>query len=235
MGTHYHTKTVTDGLVFCLDALNPKSYPGSGSTWSDISATAASGSLVGSPVYTSGYISLNGSTQYASFGSQTLGVSAASKTMCAWIYPTSFPNNPIGILDNDGYGNTGGPTNYGWGFWMSNSGKLWYWPKDNLDIIDGGSKSVALNTWNHVAISYNFSTKTATFYYNGVSSGTGTTTGTELAPATGQFLLVGNIRNAAQGTFNFAGRIAGVSLYNRVLSDTEIAQNFNAMRGRFGI
>jgi hypothetical protein len=37
MGIAYNPRTITDGLVLCLDAANPKSYPGSGTTWTDLS------------------------------------------------------------------------------------------------------------------------------------------------------------------------------------------------------
>lgn len=233
MAITYNPKIVTNGLVLAVDAGNTKSYPGSGTSWSDLSLSKITGTLTNSPTYSSGYLSFNGTNQYISFGAQTLGVSAASKTMCAWIFPTSIPNNPTGILDMDGNGSLGGLTNYGWGFWMSNTGKLWYWPLDNVDIIDSSSYSVSTNVWNFVSIAYDFSAKTAYFYYNGIFAGSGTTTGVETAPATGQNLIIGSIRNNVGG--NFAGRISNVSLYNRVLTASEIKQNFNSLRGRFGI
>jgi hypothetical protein len=37
MGIAYNPRTITDGLVLCLDAANSKSYPGSGTTWTDLS------------------------------------------------------------------------------------------------------------------------------------------------------------------------------------------------------
>lgn len=233
MAVVYNPPSVLNGLVLSVDANNIKSYSGSGTSWNDLSLSKITGTLTNSPTYSSGYFSLNGSTQYINFGTQTLGVSAASKTMCAWIYPTSIPNNPTGILDMDGNGSIGGATNYGWGFWLSNTGKLWYWPADNVDIIDASSSSVTTNKWNFVSVAFNFSLKTAYFYYNGIFAGSGTTTGTETAPATGQNLLIGAARNGTLGAF--AGRIACVSLYNRVLTANEITQNFNATKGRFGL
>ncbi len=236
MAVTYNPRVVTDGLVLSVDAGNTKSYNAgiSTTTWTDIGPNRISGTLTNSVSSSSGYLSFNGSNQYVNFGAQTLGVSATSKTMCAWIYPTSFPSNPIGLLDMDGNGSLGGATNYGWGFWLSNAGKLWYWPFDNLDIIDGSAYSVSTNVWNFVSVAYDFSAKTAYFYYNGIYAGSGTTTAVETAPATGQNLLIGTARNATGG-FYFAGRIANVSLYNRVLTAAEIKQNFNSLRGRFNI
>jgi hypothetical protein len=45
---------VTNGLVMALDAANPKSYPGSGTVWRDISRTGANGTLINGPTFDSG-------------------------------------------------------------------------------------------------------------------------------------------------------------------------------------
>ena len=58
---------VTDGLTLNLDAGDSASYPGSGSTWTDLAGTADNITLVNSPTYTSGtpaYFTFNGSNQY---------------------------------------------------------------------------------------------------------------------------------------------------------------------------
>jgi hypothetical protein len=51
LAIHYNVKTVTDGLVLALDAANPKSYSGYGTTWSDLSGNSNTGTLVNSPIY----------------------------------------------------------------------------------------------------------------------------------------------------------------------------------------
>jgi hypothetical protein len=54
MGFSRGPKIVTDGLVLALDAANPKSYPGSGTTWSDLSGNGNDGSLINGPTFDSG-------------------------------------------------------------------------------------------------------------------------------------------------------------------------------------
>ena len=51
MGISYNPRTITDGLVLCLDAGNPKSYPGSGNTWSDLSGNGYNFTLTGTYSY----------------------------------------------------------------------------------------------------------------------------------------------------------------------------------------
>ena len=60
---------VTDGLVLCLDAANPKSYPGSGTTWTDLSGNGNNGTLVNGVGYNSdngGSLSFDGVNDYVS-------------------------------------------------------------------------------------------------------------------------------------------------------------------------
>ena len=52
MAIFYNSRTITDGLVLALDAGNLKSYPGSGTTWTDIIGRGNTGTLTNSPPYT---------------------------------------------------------------------------------------------------------------------------------------------------------------------------------------
>lgn len=64
MALAHNPKIVTDGLVLCLDAANPKSYPGSGTVWSDLSGNGNNGTLVNGVGYNSnngGYLTFDGS------------------------------------------------------------------------------------------------------------------------------------------------------------------------------
>ena len=53
MAIFYNPRTITDGLVLCLDAANRKSYPGSGTTWTDLSGRGNTGTLTNGPTYSS--------------------------------------------------------------------------------------------------------------------------------------------------------------------------------------
>jgi hypothetical protein len=62
MGTSYSPRTVTNGLVWCLDAANAKSYPGSGTLWYDISGNANNATLTNAAMYVARDMVFNGST-----------------------------------------------------------------------------------------------------------------------------------------------------------------------------
>jgi hypothetical protein len=67
MALSHSPSIVTDGLVLCLDAGNPKSYPGSGTTWTDLSGNGNNGTLVNGVGYSGdnlGSLSFDGVNDY---------------------------------------------------------------------------------------------------------------------------------------------------------------------------
>ena len=67
MALAHSPKIITDGLVLCLDAGNTKSYPGSGTTWTDLSGNGNNGTLTNGPTYSGssgGYIDFDGTDDY---------------------------------------------------------------------------------------------------------------------------------------------------------------------------
>jgi hypothetical protein len=225
MGGRYSPNIVTSGLVMCLDAANVRSYPGSGTTWTDVSSNGSNGTLTNGPTYDSsngGSIVFDGSNDYV-IGATTLNVNN-SVTMEAWIYPTSAPSGGGGggfIVSNIGYylelKSTRVVRSYFYG--LSSPG------------YHDGTVAVSLNTWSHVVAVRNSSDSTIKHYINGTLDNTISS-------------VTGTINNGAQnyqvggyqgGSYSFVGRIGVCKVYNISLSSTEITQNFNALRGRFGI
>ena len=83
MAILYNPGIITNRLVMCLDAANIKSYPGTGTAWSDLSGNGNTGTLTNGPVYNSGnggYISFDGSNDYAI-------------TTTSLYNPTTFPDD----------------------------------------------------------------------------------------------------------------------------------------------
>ena len=76
---------VTDGLVLHLDAANRKSYPGSGSTWYDLSGNNRNGTINGSPVFSNGYFDITSDTTYISVSNNGLVPRSNDFTYCCWI------------------------------------------------------------------------------------------------------------------------------------------------------
>lgn len=228
MSVQFNPSISVGGLVLHWDAANTKCYPRSGTTTTDMSTSALTGTLTNTPTFSSsnqGYFTFNGTTQYVSFGNNKIA-EQQDKSCCAWIYRSA--SGIISIVDKE-Y-DSGGGVYGGWGFWVYSTNKLALWVHASKDMIDTGT-TIPLSTWVHVSFVYNSTTKSVIFYYNGVSNSTVTdATIVEQASDT-TALTIGGFRGAA----SWNGHIASVIVYNRQLSAAEVLSNFNATRGRFGV
>lgn len=221
----FHGPTiVTSGLTMMLDAANTKSYPGSGTAWSDLSRNGNNATLLNSPTYStanSGYLVFDGTTQYATVTSN-LSISAFS--IICWIYSAGNQQNFTGIcLNRNGANLYGIGCSYG-----GATNQLGYsWATDGATYNWASGLIIANGQWNMVAISS--TTTSATLYLNLVSA---TQSHTESS-----FTLTGfQIANdSAAGGRLFNGNISTAQFYNRALGSSEVQQNFNAYRGRYGI
>lgn len=231
MGVYSGTKIVNDKLVLLVDAGNTKSYPGSGTTWTDVSSVNNNGTLTNGPTYNSGNggsIVFDGLTQYVNLGSTYTGLDLIDKSFQCWIKKTGA--SAKGIVDKDF--DNGAPNYGGWGFWVQSNNKLWWWAHPNLDLLDDGSLTVSNTTWTNVAVTWNSTTKTANFYINGTLNSTKTNASIVEKVSGSANLVIGASRNT---TTPFDGNISYVSAYTRVLSAAEILQNYNATKTRYGL
>lgn len=234
MSTSYNSKIVTNGLVMCLDAANVKSYSGTGTTWTDVSANGNNGTLVNSPTYSStnnGSLVFNGTTNYVEAGS----IQPQQLTLSSWFKATGASNT------NDAYGGvliinspqlTGTVVQYSLNYSWLNQNCSVTLQFNNIRSVSP-TNSVLQNTINNAVTTYDGST--LNLYLNGVLSTTLSLSVTLVYPTTGNM----NVQIGRWGYTgflrNFAGNIYNTSIYNRALSATEVTQNFNATRGRYGI
>jgi hypothetical protein len=198
MGLSHSPSIVTDGLVLALDAANIKSYPGSGTAWTDLSGFGNTGTLVNGPTYSSangGSIVFNGVDDYAITSTIT-----NYKSLNMWVY---LDSKDTYLLD----ARTGSPSGY---FWFP-GGDAGFGPDWDQFYINGNPVSLLLS---------NIPTNV---WFNFYIRNTGIRTGT-----INLFSRFSN--NEQQG-----GKYSLFSAYNRALTATEILQNFNALRGRYGI
>lgn len=225
---------VTDRLKFAVDPTFVASSPRMTSKIYDIAVNGAySGSYINNAVWTgssSGSISLGGSVDYVDFGDMgNIGIDLSDKSICVWINKTA--NGNYGLVDKDF--DNGAPNYGGWGFWIQSNNKLWWWNHANLDLLDNGTATVSNNTWTHCAVTYDYANKTARFYINGTLNSTRTNTNIVEKSSAGARLLLGETRNGAG--FALPGRMGAVQIYNKILSGTEVAQNYNAQKVKYGL
>ena len=223
MAFNYSPKIVTDGLVFYLDAANTKSYPGTGTVWTDISRTNINGTLTNGPVFNTGSggnVVLDGSNDFVTFGNvAALNFTTPFSIGCWFRANTTQPSPDSAII-----GNINGTPYSGYMLWYNSSTVDFYY---NSGVRANSATTIVANIWYHVMGIWTGAA--AQIYLNGVlnvstAQATGPTIGSPVFTV-GQY----------QASRNFAGSVSICTAYNKALSATEVLQNFNATRARFGI
>ena len=220
MGFFRGPNIVRDGLVLALDAASPRSYPGSGTTWSDLSGNGNDGTLLNSPTFNSdfgGSIIFNGSSKRATLTSP-FGKSGFT-TLSTWY--NRVEANSSGTWRTL-YGTT--TTNIHHLISQSSTRELGIW--------DGSFRGFGFTppidgSFHNYTVVYE-STVDATLYVDGKFQSTIVIAlNLDTSP-------IGSIGNWNSGNY-WAGNIATTQIYNRALTSDEILQNYNATKSRFGL
>ena len=213
---------VTNGLQLNYDFANKDSYSGTGTTVYDLSGNGNNGTLVNNPQFSfnanSGVISWDGTDDYIDTGKTAtqLGFYNANYTMEAWVYPTSITS------DRTMFGTDQGAIRQGLHL-VFRGGNI-YQGHFGSDFTAG---TVTTNNWYQIVYTYNASTGACEIFKNSVSQGTGTI---------GSFIGTTNILIARWlSVYYFEGPGGIYRIYNRVLTSTEVLQNYNATKTRFGL
>lgn len=227
MTVNCNPRIVTDGLVLSLDAGNPKSYPGSGTTWTDLTGRGNNGTLTNGPTYNSsngGSIVFDGTNDGVQLPGTNLSLN--QMTISSWNYSTDYVQN--GHLFEK---TTDGTTNTQYSLLLGTDGNIRYRVL-GLNPIDLAAPMVTVNgQWNNIVATWDGTSKR--IYVNGVlAANTGTLPGSVTQNSTGP-AYIGIAGNFAGNPFN--GRISNTTIYNRGLTEAEVQQNFNALRGRYSI
>ena len=238
MGINYNPRTVTDGLVLALDAGNAKSYPGSGTTWTDISRNGNDGTLTNGPTFNSsngGSIVFPGTNEYIEFGfpiNPSLNISGLNITLSAWVKATELVNlNAGGGIIVRGSGINDGLYEM---LLVQSGGKNYpYFRMLNVGLYFPELIPIELNQYYNIVCVYD--NGTLRNYVNGVQEGSGLVSNLPINTSTsnGTQLSVG--RRIADPASYFPGKIAQAQIFDRALSQEEVEQNFNVTRGRFGV
>lgn len=215
----------SSGLVFSIDAGNTRSYAGSGNTWYDLSGNVRNFSLNNGPTYftnNSGLIRFDGTNDNADI---SYTITSNPITVWLWFNSKSFStaNNLAGLISNYDNANNG--------FDIRKNGSALQLSQvldtgiGNINLVN----SVSDNTWYNIVFTYNETSLIS--YTNGLSgASTGITgtrrNGTRIALATSAYDFPNRV---------YACDISHVQIYNRALSASEIKNNFEATRDRYGI
>jgi hypothetical protein len=239
------TGITTNGLVLNLDAANNASYNGSGTTWVDISSSRTDGILTNGPTYVSSgassSISFDGSDDYVILGNpESLRFNNTFSYGC-WFYWTN--TDTIGILMGKRNGGSAGYNQFG----LTIADTMCCGPAGkNIGaclIADDGTGGCVLSATlpNYVGWVYGIITINTTeqkLYINGALSATSNINFTNKTfNVPGRSFYVGAVGGETEGTIiiPFNNKIANAQVYNRTLSASEVLQNYNATKSRFGI
>ena len=231
MSQHYGAKIVRSGLQLLLDAANTKSYPGTGTTWYDLSGNSNNGTLVNGPTYSSnnkGYFTFDAADDYITISASSVIDNLNEFTVSTWI-KTGTGTTERGIISKGPINEFNGASADGWSLRIRQGVTAFAMRKaDNSgysDIFTG--TNIENDTWCMVTAIFN-SSNVLIRYLN---------TSSEQQTTMGQSYLK-NAHSLKIGVLNskeLNGELSTVLLYNRALSQAEIQQNFGAMRGRYGV
>ena len=222
---------VTEGLVLHLDAANTKSYLGSGTTWFDKSGRGNNGALTNGPTFNSGnggsivFDGVNDSVIVSSFNQLPTGSNA--RTINIWFNTntTTWQSN-VNNLFFYGTGNNGNA--FGIDFDVYPTMEIYTWGGPGRDFVF--STTFPQVGWSNLSIVYNGSTSLS-IYEN--SKNTQNTT-IIACNTTNTSVWIGSINPTIQSWY-FDGKISNMQIYNRALTPSEVEQNYNATKTRFGL
>ena len=240
MACHGGPDIVEDNLVLYLDAANTKSYPGSGTDWYDLTGNKFHMDLVNGPTFStvSGAkcFSLDGSNDKGVCdGSVTGSVSATvtnlglggtqPKTVVCWANVGSTGSTSGGLFDLGDHGTTGEM------YCLRRAGttawRAQFWSTPDYDFTyDGTSK------WTMFSQVYGTDKIGKTYGNNGILLGEDSGSFDLTTAGTTPFTM--GIYEASS-TYYFGGSIAMYMVYDRGLTVAEIKQNYNALKGRYGL
>ena len=215
------------GLVLSLDAGNLKSYPGSGTTWTDLSGITSSGELVNSPVYNSSNLGFFQfvTDDFARIANNT-ALDTQTPTVEVWVKTNATNQN--GFWFEKGTVNTQ--------YSLFQEGTTIRWRMFIGGAITQLSTTTAtyMDTSNWYQVVGTYTSGTRRLYINGVQVNSDTQSGTIATNSGGMSIGVYGGFSGGRGYY-YNGNLAACRIYNRALTAAEVSQNFNALRGRFSI
>jgi hypothetical protein len=210
---------VTSGCVLNLDSNFPASYPLVFDTWYDLTGNGNTGLLNNSITYNSalrGSLVLNGTDQYISFSATTnIPVGNSNYTIGVW-----FNADTLGDKGLVGWGNYGTANEVN-AFRLTSNGLTNYWWGNDLAVVT----TITPGNWYYAVATFDGTTRS--IYVDGSLIGSDTPTGHNVT--TSSNLTIG----LTNTTEYFDGNMGEVQIFDRALSSTEIAQNYNALLPRY--
>jgi len=230
MAFNYSPKIITDNILVYMDAANTKSYPGSGTVWTDLGKNQSNNStLINAPTFDSadnGSIVFDGTNDYVQ-GNAGVALTG-TVTYNFWVKSTGNASNQS-ILSSGYQGNLG----FVWIYRNANSNSISLQYSNGITFVATSTTGMFTNfnsLWLNICVVVDYTGATIRWYKNGVLHSGPTAITTPVAP-TPAFVRVIGAYNSLIHFFN--GNISIVQIYNKLLSANEVAQNYNALKSRY--
>jgi len=237
--TYPGTNIVTDGLVLYLDAGDVESYPGTGSTWTDLSSEGNDATSSGSPIFSTNYFTFDGAVDQ--FNVTTAYTTVTNNfTYSVWARPTAthqidaesnstttgtsgqkYLIRPVLTDNTSPYDDAGAGISCG-----TNGVSVYEHTGAYMPPLLVHSATISSSVPTLITVVY--TNRQPTLYLNGVFARTGLTSGKNTVYMRGDGIGWGDYGY-------FEGSVYHVCYYDRSLGPTEVLQNYNALRGRFGL
>ena len=232
MGTVYNTNVVTDGIKFYWDAANRRSYPGTGTVWTDV-VKGKTGTLDNATFSNQkgGYVEFDGTNDSVQISNDAdFTMPAGDWTICVWCADLggntdkrhivgTYGSYPRWVIrDTDDLA-------AGWAF-VTNSGDGWERAYSTVDIQDTDDE------WHYLVVtgSAGGSSGSLKLYTDGVDTSLSSSYAVESITRSPGAITMGE---TIGGHHELEGNIASVAIYSRILTPAEVKQNYEATKSRF--
>lgn len=231
MSSESGPKFVTDGLVLCLDAANPRSYISGATVWNDLTYNISGGTLTNGPTFSSangGSIVFDGVDDYIS--DTTLNITSFPFTINAYFKTSNTDSIFRDIFSTANYSDINEFIN----LQIDSNHRLALGVR-TISFLNQNTV-ISSNSYNdgnwHMVTGIAQSYGNITLFVDGYFIDNSTSTSYSFPSLNNQ--TIGALRRTSNSNF-FPGNIASVQIYNRVLSAQEVLQNYNATKSRFGL
>lgn len=223
---------IREGLILNWDVSNPSSYPGTGTSITDLSGNGNSGSLEGGTTYSTqngGCFVFDGINDHILF-SKAHAAGINELTIEMYVAP-DIVSNTMTMYDEGG--NTWFQYVLRQDAWYTRDTSTGTQGARNNDIFPSSGNPFSAGVWKYVSLVYSVAGGFKRYYINGSlldssTTSVDTTTTGERVPNVSKFGL------PTDGTY-FDGKLGSMAIYNRALTDAEVLANFNITKTRFGL
>jgi hypothetical protein len=228
MGAYGGPDIITEGLVLALDAASERSYPGTGTSWYDLTKESNNGSLINGPSFSNdnyGVIDFDGVNDWGFIVSSPAFTVNTRTVEIIFRMNGSYSNySPLAV-----YANGSSTTNRIWLGVQANKFRMHGWGTEDPIC----TTTIDSDEWYVCTFSYNKPTQAMKVYTNGVLEGSLTNSQGGVSADSSNNWYLASIPGGWQGVTYSDTSIASFKIYDRILSDDEVLQNYNAIKNRF--